>query len=248
MPAVHVHPLGTFNTGRKTASVSTAFAIGIPPYGGKTGTPLATRSPHQATAGRVGIIHVTSMLINQATTNQLLVWMRPLNWVTFSAVAAAGQAVVTLNADPGLYSANRWRGGGMIPNGVAAPATADTAIASGDYCMYQSAAGDWVLDTAASTFSAGAVTMTTNVPTGGTLVGGLFYWFGPPGANTDPATNIACPSMGTGFQTLGVLISITDAANGLCNTLYSGDPLVLYNPNVTTVSVIENVSGFYSKT
>ena len=239
-------PLGSFSTGRKTATVATAFAIGIPPFGGKKGTPLSMRSPHQATAQQQGIIHVTSIWMNQATTNQILVFMRPLNWVTFSAVAAAGQAVVSISADPGLYSANRWRGGGSLPNGQSAPSTADTAIASGDYCMYQSAAGDWVLDTAAGSISAGTVTMTTNVPTGGTLVGGLFYWFGPPGANTDPATNLACPSMGSGFQTLGALINIADV-NGLFHTLYSGDPAVLYDPNVTTVSVIENVAGYWSK-
>ncbi len=240
-------PLGSFSTGRKTASVNTAFAIGIPPFGGKTGTPLSTRSPHQATAGKQGIIHVTSIWLNQATTNNLLTFMRPLNWTTFTAVAAAGQAVVTIAADPGLYSANRWRGGGTLPNGQTAPATADTAVASGDYCMYQDAAGDWVLDTAAGTVSAaGALTMTTNVPVGGTLVGGLFFWFGPPGSNTDPATNLACPQMGTGFQTLGALIALTDP-NGLACTLFPGDPLVVYNPNATTVSVIENVAGFYTK-
>jgi hypothetical protein len=246
MPTLNVQPLGGFTTGRKTATVATAFAIGIPPYGGKQGTPLPTRAPSRATAGRQGIIHVTQILINQATTNQILTWMRPLNWTYFTAVAAAGQAVVTLNADPGLYSASRWRGGAALPNGQTAPATADTAIASGDYCMYQSAAGDWVQDTAASTFSAGVVTMTTNVPTGGTLVGGLFYWFGPPGQNTDPANNLGCPQTGTGFQTLGLLISIAESS-GIITTLYPGDPLYCYNPNITTVSVIENIAGYYGK-
>ncbi len=247
MPAGVLQPLGTFATGRKTASVNTAFAIPIFPFGGLTGTPLSTRRPAQATAGRQGIIHVTGLFINQATTNQLLVFMRPLNWTYFAAAGAAAQTTVTLNADPGLYSANRWRGGAALPNGQSAPSTADTAVASGDYCIYQATSGIWVMDTAAGTVSAGALTMTTNLPTGGVSVGGLFYWFGPASANTDPANNLACPSMGTGFQTLGVLISIVDNTNGLCNTLYPGDPMIVYNPNATTVSVIENCVGYFSK-
>ncbi len=245
MPGFAVQPLGSFATGSKTATASTAFAIPIFPYGGMTGTPLATRNPHQATAARVGIIHITTVQFVQATTANLQTWMRPLNWTYFTAVGAASQAVVTLNADPGLYSASRWRGGGMTANATTAPSAADTAVASGDYCIYQATSGQWVMDTAAGTVSAaGALTMTTNLPTGGVSVGGLFYWFGPPGANTDPATNLACP---TYLPLVAATIQTNTDANGLMTTLFTGDPMIFYTPNATTALAVQNICGYYSK-
>ena len=237
---------GTFCVGRKTAAGGTAFAQMIPPFSGQGGPgpgPVPTVLQNAGNS-RNGVTHITTLLYDIGTTIHTLTLLRPQNWTTFSAVGAASQAVVSLTADPGVFSTNYKY---AFPNAQTAPRTADDAIASGDYCVYQAADGTWIMDTAASSYSAGQVTMTTNLPTGGVVAGAPFYLFGI-STDLDPATGLAhvqfdaapAAASGTARVTFG-----PDGSGILC-ALHPGDPLIIYSPNTTTAGFLQLVAGYYS--
>jgi hypothetical protein len=235
---------GTFCVGRKTAAGGTAFAQVIPPFSNQGGPgPGVTPNVLQNSGNtRQGVTHITTLIYDIGTTIHTLTMMRPLNYTTFSAAAAASQAVVNITADPGVYANYKW----PLPNAQVAVRTADNPIAANDYAVYQAADGTWVMDTVASV-STLAITMTTNVPTGGVLTGGLFYWFGI-STDTDPATGNphvqfdAAPAAGSGTSrvTFG-----PDGNGGLC-ALHPGDPLIIYSPNTTAAGFLQLVAGYYS--
>jgi hypothetical protein len=134
----------------------------------------------------------------------------------------------------------RQRTNGAVP--------ADNAIASSDYVVYQAADGHWVQDTVSSV-SGLSVTLTGNVPTGGVLPGGLFYFFGI-STDIDPATNLAhvlfdVLPLGT-TVTSTVRTEITDP-NGLWCSLHPGDPILIYTANVTTAAIHQLTSGYYAR-
>jgi hypothetical protein len=227
--------MGSFNApSRSTATGGTAFTALIKPFPGTGGLGPGNGKVAQ------GFSHVTKVIYTTGATAHLIGIMRPLNYTTFAAVAAAGQAVVTLAADPGLFATN-WKYQAF----TGTPSVANDALASGDYCAYQTVDGLWVVDTAASTFgTGGAVTMTTNVPTGGVAVGGLFYYFGLIG-DTDPSTGYGQP------QTTIAASQTRDASwtdgTGIVANLHPGDPMLFYSPNTTNQGWLEALTGYYSQ-
>ncbi len=182
---------------------------------------------------------ITGVLTTTAATAHLLTLLRPLGRTTFSAVAAAGQAVVTLTADPGAY-----------PSGVR---TAADAITSGDYVVYEAADGTLVQDTAAGTWNSttGALTLNTFLPTGGVLVGGRFWYFGlatdtnPNDAQAHPRWNLLANTSNF-FGRADGMGSIPD--NPLMN-LGKGEeqPLLLQIDNGSNASTLESVGVEYVK-
>lgn len=229
-----VQSYGAFSKGQKTASAGTKIVILIPPFSNQGMTGLGTGKQG------LGIPHITHIIVDGTTTAQNIAILRPMNFTTFSANAASGQAVVSLTADPGVYSTNFKYG---LPNGQSGPRTADDAIASGDYCVYQAADGTYVADTAGGSFSSGSLTMTTNLPTGGVLAGGLFWYFGVSG-DTDPNTGEVQPLFGT--TGTAARLEYSDV-NGLWNALHAGDPLLIVDPNSTAADTIQLVAGYYAK-
>lgn len=229
-----VQSYGAFSKGRKTAAAGTPITILIPPFSNQGMTGLGTGKQG------LGVAHITNLIVDGTTTAQSIAILRPLNFTTFSANAAAGQAVVSLSGDPGVYSTNFKYG---LPNGMTGPRTADDPIASGDYCVYQAADGTYILDTAASAYASGQVTMTTNLPTGGVLAGGLFWYFGI-ATDTDPNTG----EPHVLFDTTGSVGRETYSdANGLWCALHMGDPLVVVDPNATAADKIQLVAGYWAK-
>jgi hypothetical protein len=186
-----------------------------------------------------GITHITTVCYTTGSTAHDVYICRPFNYTYFSAAAAASQAVVNIAADPGNYTSN-WN----YPPFPGTPSTANNLIAGGDYVMYQRADGTWCLDTVASV-STLAITLTTNLLTGGVLQGGLFYWFGIP-TDTDPNTGQGQPN------TLIAASQVrdktwSDTTCGVVASLHDGDPMFFYSANPTVAGALEFLAGFYSK-
>lgn len=226
-----IQSVGSFSIGRKTAAIGTAFAVMVPPYSNQN-TGVGTGKPGP------GIPHITTLIIDAGSTLHTLTIMRPFNFTTFTADANAAQAVVNIAADPGNYASNFKY---PLPNGMTAPSTANNLIAANDYVVYQSAAGQYVMDTVSSVSSL-AITMTTNLPTGGVKQGGLFWFFGV-AADTDPNTNLANTQFDTVISSRN---NLTDP-NGLWCALHAGDPLLVYNPNSTAADTLQLLAGYYAK-
>lgn len=231
--------LGSFSYGTNTQSSGTAITQLIPPYGGVGYPGIGTAGPGAAktpTPGP-GVIHVTSFILDTGATAHTLTIMRPQNYTWFSAVAAAGQAVFNLHDDPGLAANYKW----PLANGQTVPSTANDGIAANDYVVYQAAPGQWVMDTVSSVATL-AITMNTNLPTGGVVTGGLLFYFGV-AADTLPITNAANQQFAT---TTSTRLSYTDP-NGLWNGLHSGAPMIVYDPNATNADTYQLICGFYSR-
>lgn len=243
------HPLfpsyAAFSRGKKTAAGATPFAQFIPPYRPSSGAPVGVNTTADPLVNR-GVIHVTDFRYVVPTTAHLITVMRPLNYTTFSADAAASQAVVNITADPGLYqTAGRYQY--AKPGGLTAPSTANNAIAGNDYVVYQAAAGQWVMDTVSSVASL-AVTLTNNLPTGGVLKGGLLYFFGIY-SDTDPATNEAHQSFDVLAASSGTENYVLQSQGGgsLFQAYHPGDPMIFYSSNATAAGFIELIAGYYGK-
>lgn len=235
MPAPLVQPFGTFSRGKTTQTQGTVITVGIPPYGGNQlgpGTGIKSK----------GFTHITSLMYDVGTTSHTLTVMRPLNYTTFTADAAAAQAVVNIAADPGTWqTANVYKY--PLPNGVTAPSQANNTIAGSDYVAYQTATGLWVFDTVSSV-STLAITLTTNLPTGGVKSGGLFYFFGVT-TDTNPANGLAHQQIDTLAAGSGTERRSWTDPSGLWHSLAAGDPMILHSSNGTTAGVFQLITGYY---
>ncbi len=192
---------------------------------------------------RVGAFtHVSKVWYEAAATAHYMAVMRPLNRTTVASAASASQAVINITADPGDYSTAK--SGGTVR-------TSDNAIAANDYCVYQAADGTYVMDTVASVATL-AITMTTNVPTGGVSAGAPFWFFGihsdtnPNDATahakfTLPAsttTYLESDSAGIGF--IGTFSGILPAMTG------TNEPVVLYIDNATNAGTLHCATAIYA--
>lgn len=204
---------------------------------------------------RLGYVSYT----NGATAHVLYV-MRPMGKTTVASAAASGQAVLPITSDPGFYSSTYPSVGGVTQ----ACNTADNKIAANDYVAYQTADGNWVLDTVASAATLATLNVTTNIPTSGVLAGAPFYWFGI-NTDTNPANNLAHPAFtlaastftqlgnnsGEGYGgflgSIGHLPMWTDSATAVGNQMDgTGEPIMLYDANGTNAGVIEEVVAIYT--
>lgn len=186
-------------------------------------------------------------------TAHALTVMRPLGKTYTTAAAAAAQAVINVARNPGTYSHF-----GTI-------STADNALAANDYCVYQTADGQYVVDTVASVSSL-AITMTGNVPTAGVLAGAPFWFFGLT-TDLNPANNTAHPvftltasattKLGSdpGDTLVGALGSIAPPpeTRKLTSTTYGRwplngreEPLIIHSNNATAAGTIERAIALYN--
>jgi len=182
------------------------------------------------------LARVTTVCYTTGITAHTIGVMRPFNYTTFTADAAAAQAVVNIKDNPGLYATTyKYPKNGTLR-------VADNGIAASDYVAYQCADGTWNVDTVASV-SVLAVTLTNTLPTGGVTNGGLLYFFGVIG-DSDPATALVNPQT----QIAASLTrdkSWSDSVLGVMQALHPGDPLLFYSPNTTNAGILEFISGFY---
>lgn len=179
-----------------------------------------------------------------ATAHTLTV-MRPLNKTTLTAAASAAQAVVNIAANPGGYAA-------LARNGVT-PRTADNLLAGSDFVAYQASDGTWVLDTVSS-ISSLAVTLTTNVPTGGLAAGTVLWWFGiitdanPGNAAVHPQfalTDAVTTTFGSADDNYAGWIGSLPPYNALGMTGF-GEPIILHSGNATNAGTLNFVSVLYT--
>lgn len=196
--------------------------------------------------GRAGTIaRLRYLSYTAGATAHTLTVMRPLNKTCFTVLAAAGQAVVNIQANPGSYAA-------LAQNGVTIR-TADNLLAGSDYVAYQCADKTWVVDTVSS-ISSLAVTLTTNLPTGGVLAGGVLWFFGAI-TDTNPGEALAHPQLALGASATTTFGSVTDNYAGFLGSLppYSplgmtglGEPMLLHSGNATNAGTLDSVSVLYT--
>lgn len=191
---------------------------------------------------------IVSVWYTASTTAHTLTVMRPLNVVTFTAAASAGQAVVNISADPGDYTGIR---------------TSDNAIAGSDFVVYEVADGTYALDTVSSVATL-AVTLSNNVPTSGVLAGGKLWFYGII-TDTNPLNAQAHPQF-----TLPASVTTylgTDSGEGIAGFVGSiappggtygwptgtginltgrYEPLIVHSGNATAAGTIEKVTAIYT--
>lgn len=187
------------------------------------------------------ITRLTSMWYNCSTTPHTLTVMRPLGKTFASAAAAASQAVINIERDPGVYNAY-----GTVNTG-------NNVIAANDFCVYQTADGNYVVDTVSSVATL-AITMTTNVPTATVLKGAPFWFFGII-TDTNPADNLAHPQ----FTLPASTVTIIEDQYGFINTLRGlttgtlqwplnglEEPVIVHSGNATAAGVLERLTAVYT--
>jgi hypothetical protein len=254
---------GAWSLGGSAPATGTAIAALIPPYSGFStdGIKLFQVTPPTPSVlnGWVGAnwigpedcyTHITSVNTLQGSTANIWYIMAPTNWTYTTAAAAKNTSSLFVPVDPGLYSVNfRY----PLASGVTKPAgVADAALASGDYLAYQLLDGTWQVNTTNTTYggtTAGAITLATALPnvTGGGVAAnspvflfkiysaslpytGNAQWSSTPKASTGPTNLFAPDPILSGFS-----------------AVHKGDPLLIFNPNVTAASVLMGAAGFYSQ-
>jgi len=237
---------GQFGYGPVTANADTAFKLLIPPFPQVQGAPpqlygmaAGTGSAKKPNWWGPGVnSRITTLIYSNGATAHALFVMRPLNFAYLTAAAAAGQAVVNVDYNPGNYSsAYRY----AVPNSTTSIRTANNLLAANDHVAYQVADGTWVADTVAS-LSTLAITLTANIPTGGIAEGAPLFFFGL-STDTDPATALPQPFITVpASQTQKVY---QDVLAGLLGTLHPGDPLLIYSGNATAAGTLGLAAGMY---
>lgn len=212
--------------------------------------PTFGEGPATATAGTVIVLVVRAhrraktklcnLVYTSGSTAHTLTVLRPLAVSTLTANAAASQAVVVLNRDPGAYAAGR------LADGLPVVQTADNVIAANDYVLLQ-LPDSTVLNTTVSSVvvnSDGTVnlTLSANVPTGGALKGAKLWWFGVE-TDTDPNTAKAHPAF---KPTVSATTTFQNTAGGsLVESIFNFNPLLITSNNATGAGTIVNAGGMY---
>lgn len=182
------------------------------------------------------VAKVVFLRYTSGATAHTVYFMTPQNKVLLSAAAAAGQAVVTLASDPGVFTGKR---------------TANNVIATADWVAFKYPDGTLLAvlvhaSTAPVVNADGTVTLTlaANLPTGGGLgIGATCYYFGLP-TDTDPNT-------GEPFQSIITTVSATTdygsfaGKTSIGQALNADDPILVYSSNVTNAGIMNMVSGIY---
>ena len=215
--------------------------------------------------------NLTYVAVTCGTTAHTLYVLRPQGFTFVNSAAAASQAVININEDPGKFSTYAANVAYLAANPlVLAVRLADNTLAANDYVCYQVADGTYVLDTVSSVTSL-AVTMTNNVPACGVLKGAPFWWFGiqtdtnPCDGNAHPAFTLPASTVtklgaqqgegNLGFMTIvphPAMFNFKGTAGGVTYSnvlngkgLY-GMPMMLYDANTTAADTIEEVVVEYS--
>ncbi len=236
--------LGTWTAPGQTQTANTAIFVGVPPWPGRSnGRFLYNAVTRNWLANGGAVTHVTSVVFSTGSTLHSLILMRPTNYTTLAAAAAAGATTLVLTADPGIYSTGFKY---PLPAGLTYPlSTADNGIATNDYIAYQLADGTWGFAkvTNVSTLTVTVAALPSPTGTGSVaLAGALVYFFGI-STDVDPSTGAAHPS-------IQLPVSVTSNLNdndGLASAVHAGDPVILFDANATAADTIAQASGYYGK-
>lgn len=218
---------GVRNYGKVTANAGTAYTQFVEPGQG-AGVITALTFAQWVTGATAHTLTVMRPLSAQSLPNSN--GKRCSCYLT--AAAAASQAVININQDPGVYTAYSFPGG-------ATPRTANNVIAANDYVMYQYPDGTWEVNTVASVATL-AITLTNNLATGGLASGAPVWWFGvttdvnPYSATAHPAFALAASS---------TINFGSEAFSPWMTTFGQNEPLLLYVDNATNASVLERLSA-----
>lgn len=210
--------LRSVHLGRTTQVAGTVITLLVPPIKG-------------------AITTINRLEYLAAATAHTLTVMRPFNWTTFTADAASGQAVVNIAVNPGAY-ATAWQYG--LPG--ATPSVANNLMAASDFVVYELPDGNYVLDTVAS-ISSLAVTLTTNLPTGGVKKGDRLWFFGIT-TDVNPQTSKAHPAH---TLTASVTTTIHNEQDPWFRALNPYDPLIIHSNNATNAGTLERTNVLYLK-
>lgn len=154
-----------------------------------------------------------------------------------TAAAAASQAVIAINQDPGVYTAYTF-------NNNATPRTANNVIAANDNVAYQYPDGTWEINTVASVSSLN-ITLTNSLATGGLVAGAPVWFFGATGdtnpydGKVHPAFNLYSPSNPT-------ILNFGSEGFPWMGTFSAGQPLLISVNNASNASVLERLTAGYS--
>lgn len=219
-----IQPYGVRTLGKKTANAGTAYTLLIEPMLGNALTMLEF------------------LQFTVSTTAHTMTIMRPLSSQQVSgqtgrcscyltAAAAASQAVININQNPGTYTA--------YFSGT--PTTANNGIAANDYVAFQYPNGNWGVDTVSSV-STLAVTLSNNLGTGGLAAGAPVWFFGVT-TDTNPYDGQAHPA-----YTLAASSIVNFGSEGFpfASTFRYGEPLLIYVNNATAASVLERGTAVYA--
>lgn len=185
------------------------------------------------------------------TTTHNITILREKGRATVNGVAASGQAVFNISADPGGTAAN------LGPNGTISQLATD-ALGGSDWLVFQLPDGTYYFDKVSSIATL-AVTMTNNLPTNG-LASGATVWFMGQAADTNPLDilaaahpkfNIAAAGSATVATplpggTVGTQPVVPSDIMGLCVSTRTNSPLLIQSSNGTTAGTIDSFGYAFS--
>lgn len=170
-----------------------------------------------------------------AGTAHTLTALMPLAFCTLTADAAAAQAVVNINRNPGAFAAN------AVLDKQPVPSVADNLMAASDYVALQLPDGN-IFVTTVSSIATLAVTLAANVPTGGALKGAKLWFYGIT-TDTNPSTRLAHPAW---LPAVSATTAITPPGDGLlCQTPDVDSPMIIVSSNATAAGTINGCTGVY---
>lgn len=186
-----------FHKGPATASANTVIVVTVPPR------------RHRWT-------RIMSLRYTSTTTAHTLTCLMALGSTTLAAAASAGQALVTLTADPG-----------PVGNGIAAA----------DYLVFEKPDGTVHTDTVSAWNSeTKVVTLTNNVPTGGFAIGAKCWFHGVAGDQTsDQVATIA-----------NTVLSLSQDFGALHSPGGVYEPIVIHSNNGSNAGTLNHANGIYS--
>lgn len=226
--------LGSFQAGNiQTQTAGTAITVLVPPMKG-------------------AYTHIRKLVVLAGSTAHNIFLLRPLNYTTTTAAAAASQAVCALTADPShwnqTYQYPLLNAGpnGTVPSTLPAFQTANGTLTSGDYLVFETPDGAFFVNTYSSG-AIGAVTCGSNFPTGGIAAGARVWYLGST-TSTDPATGLTPFNMLTTVSSINYFPASGDSDSiDLFQTLHPYDPILLYDANATAADKINSLLAIYQK-
>lgn len=187
--------------GKKTATAGTKIRRLLPPIAGK-------------------FTRLSTVKYTPGVTSHVLTGCRPIGKTTLAAAAAAGQAVVVCNAQPG---------------------SSGNDLAANDLVAIQETDGITRLYVVSSVASFPSVTLTGNLTAGGAANANL--WNYGIESDTDPVIGEAHP---TWDLTTGAQRSFTDDTGGVVASHVPNSPILLSVDNATNAGVLDQTSWFHT--
>jgi hypothetical protein len=179
---------------------------------------------------------LTSLAYLSAGTQHTVTAFRPLATTILTADAAAGQAVVALQREPGNYAANALADGGPVPS------TADNTVTANDWFVFEKPDGTFHLAQANAVLSALALTLTANLPTGG-LKAGTRAWFLGAAADVNPRSGRAHTSFAPPVSARTVY---QESLAGVLGSFAVYEPILLQSSNGTAAGTFDFLSAYYT--